>query len=50
MEPGARTIYDGLPALRAADGLLLLEEVQPAGKKAMPGRSFLLGARSWANS
>jgi methionyl-tRNA formyltransferase len=50
MEPGARAIYDGLPALRAADGLLLLEEVQPAGKKAMPGRSFLLGARSWANS
>jgi methionyl-tRNA formyltransferase len=28
----------------AGDGLLLLAEVQPAGKRAMDGRSFLNGA------
>lgn len=47
-KPGTRAIYQGLPAVRAADGWLVLEEVQPAGKKAMPGKTFLLGARNWA--
>jgi len=46
---GQRLIHHGLPAVRAADGLLLLEEVQPAGKKPMPGKSFLQGARNWSN-
>jgi methionyl-tRNA formyltransferase len=45
--PGMRIVCDGLPAVRAADGLLLLEEVQPAGKKPMSGKSFLQGARGW---
>ena len=27
--------------------LLILDEVQPAGKKVMSGRSFLAGAREW---
>ena len=26
----------------------ILEEVQPAGKKSMSGKSFLAGARNWA--
>ena len=46
--PGTRSIKDGLPAVAAADGWLLLEEVQPAGKRAMNGSTFLLGARGWA--
>ena len=46
--PGARTIYDGLPAIYGGDNtMLVLEEVQPAGKKSMPGKAFLAGARNW---
>ena len=45
--PGARLVHLGLPAIAAAEGLLVLDEVQPAGKKAMPGKVFLQGARNW---
>jgi methionyl-tRNA formyltransferase len=45
---GERLIVDGLPAVGTADGLLLLEEVQPAGKRPMSGKAFLAGARNWA--
>jgi len=44
---GEHIVEDGQPAIAAADGLLALDEVQPAGKKAMPGRDFLTGARDW---
>jgi methionyl-tRNA formyltransferase len=40
-------VHQGLPAIAAADGLLVLDEVQPAGKKSMPGKVFLQGARNW---
>ena len=46
--PGARLIYEHLPALGTGQGLLLLDEIQPAGKKPMPGGDFLHGARDWA--
>jgi methionyl-tRNA formyltransferase len=46
--PGERGVIDGLPAVAAADGWLLLEEIQPAGKRAMNGSTFLLGARGWS--
>ncbi|MEW5868795.1 MAG: methionyl-tRNA formyltransferase [Chloroflexota bacterium] len=46
-QPGSRLIHHGLPAIAVADGLLLLHEVQPAGKKPMPGKAFLQGARNW---
>lgn len=45
--PGWRVVHQGLPAIAAADGLLVLDEVQPAGKKSMPGNAFLQGARIW---
>ena len=45
---GERIIHNGLPAVGTSDGLLVLEEVQPAGKKPMPGKAFLAGARNWA--
>ena len=44
---GTRTIRDGLPAIATADGWLLLDEVQPAGKKPMPGKAFLAGYKGW---
>jgi len=47
LPPGATLISDGLPAVVTPDGLLLLEEVQPAGKRPMPGQVFLHGARGW---
>jgi len=46
--PGTRTIHDGLPAIYGGDNaMLVFEEVQPAGKKPMPGKAFLAGARNW---
>ena len=47
---GQRLIYREQPAVGARDGLLILDEVQPAGKKAMSGKSFLAGARHWKQS
>jgi methionyl-tRNA formyltransferase len=35
------------PAVAARDGWLVLDEVQPTGKKPMPGKVFLNGARHW---
>jgi methionyl-tRNA formyltransferase len=49
-QPGRRAVIHGLPAIAAADGWLLLEQVQPAGKRPMPGPVFLPGARSWAEA
>jgi len=46
-EPGKPTVDRGLPAVGTAEGLLVLDEVQPAGKKAMGGQVFLRGARGW---
>jgi methionyl-tRNA formyltransferase len=45
---GQRLVYRDQPAVGAANGLLILDEVQPAGKKSMSGKSFLSGARHWA--
>lgn len=42
-----RTIIDGQPALLTSDGILILDIVQPAGKKPMAGKVFLQGARDW---
>jgi len=47
IKPGEKTIFEGLPAIGTIDGLLVLEEVQPAGKKAMSAEVFLHGARNW---
>lgn len=44
---GSRFTVEGRPAIMSADGAVVLDEVQPAGRKAMPGKSFLSGARDW---
>jgi methionyl-tRNA formyltransferase len=46
--PGATTVHHHLPAFCTGAGLLLIDEIQPAGKKPMPGQAFLQGARGWA--
>ncbi len=46
-QPGRRVVMGGLPAIGTGQGLLILDEVQPAGKKSMPGKAFLAGARDW---
>jgi methionyl-tRNA formyltransferase len=45
--PGSTAIHNALPAIHTADGVLVLEELQPAGKKRMDGATFLNGARDW---
>ncbi len=44
---GQRCIVQKQPAIGTSHGLLVLEEVQPAGKKPMSGKSFLAGNRDW---
>jgi methionyl-tRNA formyltransferase len=45
--PGLRCIVDGLPAISTGQDCLVLDEVQPAGKRPMPARDFLRGNRNW---
>jgi methionyl-tRNA formyltransferase len=45
--PGSHVIIDDLPAIASIDGLLVLDELQPAGKKVMPGRIYLNGVHDW---
>ena len=44
---GQRCINQKQPAIGTSSGLLVLDEVQPPGKKPMPGKSFLAGIRDW---
>ncbi len=45
---GKRLVHEKKPAFGTASGILVLDEVQPAGKKPMAGEVFLRGARGWA--
>jgi len=46
---GERLVIGQLPALGTGSDLLVLDELQPAGKRIMDGRLFLLGARGWSS-
>ena len=46
-EPGKRLVYEQLPGIGTQQGILVLDEIQPAGKRPMPGGDFLRGARDW---
>jgi methionyl-tRNA formyltransferase len=45
--PSARLVVQGLPALGTAEGILVLDELRPPGRKTMSGSAFLAGARDW---
>jgi methionyl-tRNA formyltransferase len=47
---GHRLTLNGYPAFGTGAGILILEEIQPAGRKSMSGKAFLTGARNWQNS
>lgn len=47
LEPGTKLRVDNLPAVSTAEGLLILDVLQPAGKKSLTGSEFLNGAREW---
>lgn len=49
LRPGQRGVLEGRPALGTVQGSLVLDEVQPAGKRPMPGSDFLRGARDWVS-
>lgn len=46
---GIRLEVAGVPAIGTSQGVLALDQVQPAGKKPMDGKSFLLGAKNWVD-
>jgi methionyl-tRNA formyltransferase len=45
--PGTRMVMEMRPAVATAEGLIVFDELQPPGKKPMPGKAFLAGARNW---
>ena len=47
LEPGEKLRSGNLPAVKTAEGLLILDALQPAGKKPQTGAEFLNGAREW---
>jgi methionyl-tRNA formyltransferase len=48
--PEKTYIHDRFPAIGTISGVLVLDEVQPAGKRPMPGEVFLRGARGWGTT
>jgi methionyl-tRNA formyltransferase len=47
LAPGQRGVLENQPALGTIQGCLVLDEVQPAGRRIMSGQDFLRGARDW---
>jgi methionyl-tRNA formyltransferase len=48
--PGQRYIVDDHPAWGTVKGLLVLDEVQAAGKARLSGEEFLRGTKNWINN
>lgn len=48
--PGTHVNHEKTPAIATSDGLLILDELQPAGKSTMRGKAFLSGARGWVGT
>lgn len=48
--PGVLFQYEGQPAVGTGKGILILEELQLAGRKKLSGRDFLNGTPDWGKS
>ena len=46
-EPGERYVVNGLPAIGTSESFLVLDSLQPEGKKPMSGQAFLNGQPGW---
>lgn len=44
---GVLTVFENQPAIGTTRGILVLDRVQPAGKRGMSGKAFLHGAKDW---
>jgi methionyl-tRNA formyltransferase len=44
---GKMIVYQELPAITTGKGILVIDELQPAGKNILDGKTFLHGARNW---
>jgi methionyl-tRNA formyltransferase len=42
-----RIVYQEFPAITTGEGILVIDELQPAGKNILAGKTFLRGARGW---
>lgn len=47
VEPGKQYVYQKKPCFGTDNGLLVLDEIQPAGKKVMDSKAYLNGIRNW---
>jgi methionyl-tRNA formyltransferase len=47
--PGKLYRLEGLPAVKCSENSIMIEEIQPEGKKIMPGRDFLNGVKNLDN-
>jgi methionyl-tRNA formyltransferase len=50
LKPGQTGLIDNLPAVGCSEGALVLDVLQPAGKRAMSGDAFLHGAQDFRSS
>ncbi|MCJ7716208.1 MAG: methionyl-tRNA formyltransferase [Anaerolineales bacterium] len=48
--PGVFTRYESFPAIGTGDGILVLKNLQLAGKRKLTGKEFLHGTSRWPNS
>ena len=48
-DAGKHTIHQGYPAITTIDGLLVLDELQLAGRTTQAGTAFLHGASNWGS-
>jgi len=46
-QAGKRIVYQELPSITTSTGILVINELQPAGKSKLDGKTFLRGARGW---
>jgi methionyl-tRNA formyltransferase len=45
--PGVFSEYKGFPAIGTGEGMLVLDQLQLAGKKSLPGNQFIQGTPDW---